>query len=222
MGNPHLRGCCSNRVRSILSVRGRVDMSIKEEKEKKIRKIGDRAESNTRMEIRVGFAKDVLIPKTMKVFKEIKERLSPMETSIHNGLSISLAAITGLTSIVNLGGITVWMEDGRKFSMYSGYDPEVDLVELIVVINPIFPIDDLFAAAEIYCSKPMPCIGMPPEFDGKKRNTHAVSLTAKRMMFIDEQPIRWPLVSGDSYEAYLRGITDCMMDLCSEICGKDE
>ena len=193
-------------------------MSMNEDKLKKIKKIGERTEKNTLMEIRVNFAKDILIPKTMRVFKEIKEKVYPMDTAIHNGLGIALANETGKTSVVNLGGITVWMEDGRKFSMYSAYDPVEELVEFVVVITPLFHIEDLFEAAAIYCNKPMPSIGMPVEFD-TGRNTCMTHLTGK-VMYEDKQKISWPLVNGEAYAEYLCGMTECIMELCSEICGK--
>lgn len=193
-------------------------MSMQEEKLKKIKKIGERAEKNTLMEIRVNFAKDILIPKTMRVFREIKEKVYPMDTTIQNGLGIALANETGKTSVVNLGGITVWMEDGRKFSLYSAYDPVEELVEFIVVITPLFHIEDLFEAAAIYCNKPMPSIGMPVEFD-TGRSTYMTPLTNK-VMYVDKQKISWPLVDGEAYADYLSGMSECIMELCSEICGK--
>jgi hypothetical protein len=191
---------------------------MQEEKLKKIKKIGERAEKNTLMEIRVNFAKDILIPKTMRVFREIKEKVYPMDTTIQNGLGIALANETGKTSVVNLGGITVWMEDGRKFSLYSAYDPVEELVEFIVVITPLFHIEDLFEAAAIYCNKPMPSIGMPVEFD-TGRSTYMTPLTNK-VMYVDKQKISWPLVDGEAYADYLSGMSECIMELCSEICGK--
>jgi hypothetical protein len=178
---------------------------------------GREAEKNTLMEIRVGFAKDTLIPKMMRWATETKDKISPLIGSIHKALSFDLVNMCGdeFSNEVNLGGITVYPQPQVSVSVFGSYEPICSTIRYIVILDPVIETgNDVWSLVSEQYKTPIPEMLYAGESLKSRRPNFA-----GREMNIVSSVVEWPRISGQGYIKYLEDMWDYTADLLFILAG---
>ncbi len=177
---------------------------------------GRDAEKNTLMEIRVGFAKDVLIPKMMRWATETKDKVSPLICSVNKALSFDLVNLCGdeFSNEVNLGGITMYTRPQVSLSIFGSYEPVSSTIRHIVLIDPAIEIgSDVFSILTDQYRSSVPVIQVGESARSRRPNF------AGREMHIVSTVIEWPKLSGQAYLQYLNDMWGFLGDFLFILAG---
>ena len=197
---------------------------VKEAIEKAIKEKETQAEKQARLEIRVAFAKELLIPKMAAFVKRKIEELSPLQCSYHKALSYDLVAVCGeeYSNEVNLGGLLVrpsLADRSIVFSLFGSYDPVNSVLKTIVAFNPVTKMDvDIFKSTSMLTGKPIPEL----EIDSAAFNNSSVYLietSCGRQLHVDQTEVLWPYIDGAAYARYLSDIWDYTADVLFAVSG---
>ena len=178
---------------------------------------GKEAEKNTLMEVRVGFAKDILIPKMMRWATETKDKISPLIGSIHKALSFDLVNMCGdeFSNEVNLGGITVYPQPQVSVSVFGSYEPICSTIRYIVILDPVIETgNDVWSLVSEQYKTPIPEMLYAGESLKSRRPNFA-----GREMNIVSSVVEWPRISGQGYIKYLEDMWDYTSDLLFILAG---
>lgn len=186
-----------------------------------VRRRGEDAEANALLEVRVGFAKDKLIPKSIRWAKETADALHPLPTKIHRAISLDLFEMTGgFQKEVNLGGITVHPVVGRKeinFSIFGAYDPLNGILSYIVIMSPLIPLkDSIFKTIENTTSKPAPVLKVDGE---SKCYDYSFQITTTKCGEVRAVKVEWPHINSERYAQYLQEMWMYVSDLVFALAG---
>jgi len=201
-------------------------------------KAGEMAEDNARMEIRVGFAKDKLIPYTMRFMKELSENLKPLVTRLNKAQGVELSdflegarlksgEVVDPHSIMNLGGITIYCKPESSINIFCGYVPREEIIQVMVGFQPRieYP-QDLWEACSILSRKPIPYLKLKDSSLAEQvtfkmlqfhRRKDAVSSHINKEINVISIKAGWPLICGEEFFAYLSAawalVADTSFDL---------
>ena len=200
-------------------------MSLQTEIETAVSLGGEQAEANALMEIRVNFARDMLIPKMARFVKETHQRVHPVPCLIHKAISYDLAEQCGdeFNNVVNLGGITVKLLPSSRetsVSVFTAYDPKASVLKYIVAFHPLMRLkSDLFNAVVQADGKTMPHlkveeIGGPAEcYIERKFGASGLEVNICNTKF------QWPCLRGHNFYDYLNNMWSFAADLTFELAG---
>lgn len=123
-----------------------------------------KAERDALTEIRVGFAKDILVPTATRVVKELVEKLRPLSVQVSKPLDACLrgflSRLSGINiDMMNLGGINIFMPQDKVIQLFYGYDCDLQRLYTFVGLVPVVKYDlDLFAACSLLTKKETPVL----------------------------------------------------------------
>jgi len=200
-------------------------MSLNTEIETAVSLSGEQAEANALMEIRVNFARDILIPKMVRFVKETHQRVYPVPCLVHKAVSYDLADKCGdeFNSVVNLGGITVKPLPASRetsISFFTAYDPKASVLKYIVAFHPLMRLkSDLFNAIVQTDGKDIPHlkveeIGGPIEYYiERKFGSYGLEINVFNTKF------QWPCLRSHNFYDYLNNMWSFAADLTFELAG---
>ena len=197
---------------------------VKEAIEKALKEKEIQAEKQARLEIRVAFAKELLIPKMAAFVKRKIEELHPLQCSYHKPLSYDLVTVCGeaYAHEVNLGGLLVRPSLSNRdivFSIFGSYDPLNSMLKTTIALNPVTKMDvDIFKSTSMLTGKPIPEISI----DSAALNNSSVYLTEAgcgKQLHVDQTEVLWPYIDGDAYSRYLNDIWDYTADVLFAVSG---
>lgn len=199
-------------------------MNVESAKIEAIKAIGQRVQENALMEIRVGFAKDILIPRMARFVKETQQHLHPLNCNIHKSLSYDLVDVCGpeFANVVNLGGITVFPVKKCGYttiSVFTAYDPRESVLKYIVAFSPLLKLKtDLFEAIGLADGKKTPVLSNNSDITadvyverkfaplGREADIHCTALP-------------WTCMNGDSFFNYLESMWEFVADFTFALAG---
>jgi hypothetical protein len=123
-----------------------------------------KSEKDTLVEIRVAFAKDILIPTTTRMIKELVEKLRPLTVQVSKPLDICLKGFLSHLSgididMMNLGGINIHTPQNKFIQLFYGYNVGLERLYTFVGLIPAVKYDvDLFAACSLLTKKEVPVL----------------------------------------------------------------
>jgi hypothetical protein len=187
-----------------------------------VRKRGEDAEENALIEVRVGFAKDKLIPKFVRWAKETADVLHPLQTKVHRAISLDLFEMTGkgFHGEVNLGGITVHPVVGNRaisFSIFGSYDPLNGILSYIILLSPLIPLkDSIYKTIENTMAKPAPKLKVDVE---SKCYDYSFQISTSKCGEVRATKVEWPHINSERYAQYLQEMWMYVSDLVFALAG---
>lgn len=198
------------------------------------KKAGEMVERNTRLEIRVDFAKERLLPPVAKFMRELSEVVKPIPSTIVRGLNTDMShALEGAmlksgkeinhSHIMNLGGINIKCDptsNNSYINLLVGFKPNEEIISIFACLKPKidYP-QDLWDACSIVVSKEIPKLKLKDGTTAPQGTFKAVR-SDKREVNVLEAKAAWPLICGDEFYVYLSAawalIADTSFDLIGE------
>lgn len=199
--------------------------------------LGERAESNIRLEIRVDFAKDRLVPKVGRFVKELQESVKPIPTIIHKALSSDLSWFlkdfesVGVepSKIMNLGGITIKnssiVDKAADVAVLFGLEPECQKVHMYVEIGRAiaYPANlpesdrNIFDICKIISENKLPSLQLK-NGEVSESDTYEYVRPNGKEVHVLENIFNWPLVSGDNFFEYINKAWSYIENPLFELC----
>ena len=198
------------------------------------KKAGEMVERNTRLEIRVDFAKERLLPPVARFMRELSEVVKPIPSTIIRGLNTDMShALEGAmlksgkeinhSQIMNLGGINIKCDptsNNSYINLLVGFKPNEEVISIFACLKPKidYP-QDLWDACSIVVSKEIPKLKLKDGTTAPQGTFKAVR-SDKREVNVLEAKAAWPLICGDEFYVYLSAawalIADTSFDLIGE------
>lgn len=189
-----------------------------------IQEKGIMAERQARLEVRVNFAKEILIPKMARFAKEKIEQLNPLQCGYHKALSYDLVTVCGdkFAKEVNLGGLLIRPSMANRdivFSLFGSYDPIDSILKTIVAITPNTTMEvDVFTSTRLLTGKLIPEVGR----DSAAINNSTVYVEAGpdgKELHVDCTELVWPHMDGEYYFKYLNDLWEYTADILFAVAG---
>lgn len=197
------------------------------------KKAGEMVERNTRLEIRVDFAKERLLPPVARFMRELSEVIKPIPSTIVRGMNDMSHALEGAmlksgkeinhSQIMNLGGINIKCDptsNNSYINLLVGFKPNEEVISIFACLKPKidYP-QDLWDACSIVVSKEIPKLKLKDGTTAPQGTFKAVR-SDKREVNVLEAKAAWPLICGDEFYVYLSAawalIADTSFDLIGE------
>jgi len=198
------------------------------------KKAGEMVERNTRLEIRVDFAKERLLPPVARFMRELSEVVKPIPSTIIRGLNTDMShALEGAmlksgkeinhSQIMSLGGINIKCDptsNNSYISLLVGFRPNEEIISIFACLKPKidYP-QDLWDACSIVVSKEIPKLKLKDGTTAPQGTFKAVRADKKEVNVL-EAKAAWPLICGDEFYSYLSAawalVADTSFDLIGE------
>ena len=197
---------------------------VQETIQKAVQAKGLMAEEQARLEVRVNFARELLITKMARFVKEKIETMHPLQCSQHKALSYDLVTVCGdkFAKEVNLGGLLVRPSIANRdivFSLFGSYDPIDSVLKTIVAITPNTAMEvDVFTSTRLLTGKPIPEVGK----DSAAINNSTVYVEtgpSGKELHVDCTELVWPHMDGESYFKYLNDLWEYTADVLFAVAG---
>ena len=123
---------------------------------------GVEAEKQARIEVRVNFAREILVPSMARFSAEKSAYLKPLLSGAHKALGYDLTNVCGekFSKEVNLGGLFVRpsvTDYSVIFNIFGSYNPIDSTLKTILAFNPVTHMDvDIFTSTKTITGKMIP------------------------------------------------------------------
>lgn len=198
------------------------------------KKAGEMVERNTRLEIRVDFAKERLIPPVARFMKELSEVVKPIPSTIVRGLNPDMYSILdgavlksggelNVSGVMNLGGINIKcspMSNSSYLNLLVGFRPNEEIISIFACLRPKidYP-QDLWDACSIVVSKEIPRLKLKDGTTAPQGTFKAIK-SDKREINVLEAKAPWPMICSEEFYSYLSAawalVADTSFDLIGE------